>query len=40
MVLVVGCIGLTYIGAIINTIKDKAIAKREAQETQRELIEK
>ena len=40
MVLVVGCIGITYIGAIINTIKDKTIAKREAQETQRELIEK
>jgi uncharacterized membrane protein YwaF len=40
MVLVVVCIGITYIGAIVGTIKDKAKAKKEAQEPQKELIEK
>jgi hypothetical protein len=43
MVLVVGCVGITYTGAIINSIRDKVKSKKKANkepEEVKELIEK
>ena len=43
MVLVVGCVGITYTGAIINSIRDKVKSKKQATkeaEEVKELIEK
>lgn len=43
MVLVVGCVGITYTGAIINSIRDKVKSKKQANkepEEVKELIEK